>query len=463
MAPHHPTLLLAGLNHRTAPVSLRESMAFDRAGAEAALKRWKTDYPRTEAVLLSTCNRVELYVAGEEAVAVPAPERLGEFLAAGRGVAWQHLAGHLYQYDRAQVAEHLFRVAASLDSLVIGETQILAQVKQAYQTACAAGTVGTILHALFQRAFAAAKEIHEATRLSGGHVSVASVAVAMLRDVFDRFDDKTVLVIGAGKMAELFLPPLQELAPHRVLVTNRSPERAAQLAAARGLAAAPFESLADLLTAADIVLTSTAAGQPIITAEAMKGVLKRRHYRPLVMVDIAVPRDIEAAVGRMTNVYLYNIDSLQHAAQENLKQRGAQVQACRQIVDQHARQFAQWFVSRDTGPLVQALYEHCRQIGHDQVEELLSAHPELTAEQREAIRKMSHRIVSKILHLPVTELAASSSQPRQMHLAQAIQQLFRLAPRQRMRDEGGRRKDEEGADEFNRQAAVLEVKRFLRD
>ena len=420
-------LLLAGLSHRTAPVALRETLAFDQVRAGESLRRLAVEYPGTEGVILSTCNRVELYVACNGA-AQPTAEELARFLARCHQISPATLGECLYHRRQEEVAEHLFSVAGSLDSLVLGETQILAQVKQAYQTACEAGTVGTALHALFQRAFAAAKDIHKQTGLSGGHVSVASVAVELLRGVFDRFDEKTVLLVGTGKMAGLMLRSLQALHPARLIATNRSPERTARMAAQWSLEAADYNRLPELLIAADIVLTSTGSPEPILTAERIKPLLKSRHYRPLVIVDIAVPRDVEAAVGRLHNVYLYNIDDLEQVAAGNRRRRGDQERRSREIVARHTEDFMHWFRARHTGPLVRALYQHCRRIGQAEVETLLAAHPELTPQQQQAIEKLARRVVGKILHLPVTELTAPTSHPKRMHLAEAIQQLFRLAP-----------------------------------
>ncbi len=425
--PSETALLMVGLNHRTAPVRLRESLAFSDQAADAAVLAFKEHFPACEAVIISTCNRVELYVARHGAVQ-PSVEDMVEFLATNRGVAAAEASGSIYRLEHQAVVEHLFSVASSLDSLVLGETQILSQVKQAYQRAGAVKTVGPVFHVLFQRSFAAAKEVHEQTGLGDGHVSVASIAVELLRGVFDRFDDKTVLLIGAGKMAVLMLRHLVSLHPGRMIVTNRTAEKSADMAGRFRLEAADFSRLDELLTSADIVLTSTGSPEPIITAETIKSLMKARQYRPLVIVDIAVPRDVEAAVARLNNVYLYNIDDLERVSQSNRDERGTKMDLSRVIIDRHTAEFMHWFAARNTGPVVKALYELCRRISDRELETLLAANPDFTEVQREAIRKMAHRLVGKILHVPVTELTTQAPQHRRIHLAGAIQELFHLLP-----------------------------------
>jgi glutamyl-tRNA reductase len=427
--PSETTIAMVGLNHRTAPVRLREALAFSDQAAQDALHNFKQRYAGAEAVIISTCNRVELYVVRHTGTpGQPDLEALVEFLALNRGVLAEEASGCIYRMEHRAVVEHLFSVVSSLDSLVLGETQILSQVKRAYQMADSAQTVGPVFHGLFQRSFAAAKDVHDQTGLSDGHVSVASVAVELLRGVFDRFDDKIVLLIGAGKMAALMLRHMVALHPGRMVVTNRTPEKSAEMAGRFKLESADFSRLPELLTAADIVLTSTGAPDPIITAEQIKPLIRARQYRPLVMVDIAVPRDVESGVDKLNNVYLYNIDDLQRVAQNNRLQRGAKVDVSRTIIDRHTSEFMHWFAARNTGPVVKALYQHCRQISDRELDTLLAAEPELTADQREAIRKMAHRLVGKILHVPVTELTTHAAHHRRMHLAGAIQELFHLLP-----------------------------------
>ena len=441
-AAQFPALLMVGLNHRTAPVAMREAVAFNHAQTLAALAEFRVRMPRTEAVLLSTCNRVELYAAGpvENSSACPAitPETvpcdaqsLIAFIADQHQLASRNFSSHTYEFAGSAAVNHLFSVAGSLDSMVLGETQILAQVKQAYQWAMDAGSLGPILHGLFQRALSAAKDVHEQTELSGGRVSIASVAVDMLHDVFDRFDDKVVLVIGAGKMSELMLRQIRTVQPGRIVVTNRSAESGRALAKKFSLELSDFANLNELLVQADIVLTGTGSQDPIITAAQIKSLMRQRQYRPLVMVDIAVPRDIEQGVSRIANVYLYNIDDLELTAQANRASRSDQVAQSRELINRHVQDFMQWANTRSAGPVVRALYDHFRTMGRHEVDELLAAHPNLSEEQRAAIQKMTHRLIGKILHAPVSQLTSPTQAqgPHEtMHLARAIVQLFQLPP-----------------------------------
>ncbi len=419
--------MMVGLNHRTAPVHLRETLAFSDQAADAALLTFKQRFPSSEAVIVSTCNRVELYVARHGALQ-PTPQEMVEFLAESRGVASAEASGSIYRMEQQAVVEHLFAVVSSLDSLVLGETQILSQVKQAYQRAAAIDAVGPVFHSLFQRSFAAAKDVHERTGLGDGHVSVASVGVDLLRGVFDRFDDKTVLLIGAGKMAGLMLRHMVSLQPGRMIVTNRTAEKSAEMAGRFRLESVDFSRLCEWLTASDIVLTSTGSPEPIITADTIKQQMKARQYRPLVIVDIAVPRDVDSEVARLGNVYLYNIDDLERVAQNNRQQRGAKVDLSRDIIARHTADFMHWLAARNTGPVVKALYQHCRQISDQELEVLMAGNPDLTESQKQAIRKMAHRLVGKILHVPVTELTTQAAHHRRIHLAGAIQELFHLLP-----------------------------------
>jgi glutamyl-tRNA reductase len=443
-------LLVVGLNHRTAPLALRETVSFNPAQAVAATHQFHQRFPQAELVILSTCNRVELYIARPVA-SEPTLEGVAGFLAEYHALQREQLQGHLYHREDREMIEHLFAVTSSLDSMVIGETQILSQVKHAYLHGCGPGPkdasagpsgaepggggggggggVGKVLHALFQKALAAAKDVHEKTKLSSGHLSVASVAVDLAASVFDRFDDKTVLCVGAGKMATLMLRHLAELKPRKLLLTNRSPERAEALAAqlsTHGTAAVarPFEQLDALLAEADILLTSTGAVSPIITEARFKAVLKPRRYRPIVMVDIAVPRDIEADVAKLSNVYLYNIDDLQEVAAGNRGKRDQEIAAARQLLAGHMEEFLRWFAARDVGPLVKALYDQANVIARAELEAHFAKHPDMPPEHRQELERLTHRVIGKLLHSPVTQLTSRAEATARPMLAAALRRLF---------------------------------------
>ncbi len=443
-------LLVVGLNHRTAPLELRETVAFTPAQALAATKAFRAKFPRAELVILSTCNRVELYMARPVSTE-PTLEGVAAFLGEFHGLTGEQLQGHLYHHEDRAMIEHLFAVTSSLDSMVVGETQILSQVKHAYLHGCGpvgeAGMenpgggkgVGSVLHALFQRALAAAKDVHEKTQLSTGHLSVASVAVDLAASVFDRFDDKTVLCVGAGEMAALLLTHMAELKPRTMLLANRSPERAQALAeefAAGGMKveARPFAALDALLAEADILLTSTGASAPIITEARFREALKPRRYRPIVMIDIAVPRDIEPGVAKLTNVYLYNIDDLQEVAAGNRGKRDQEVAAARELLTAHVDDYLRWFAARDVGPLVKALYAQANALAKAEVAEHLARHPDMPAAQREDVERLAHRLIAKLLHTPVTQLTTRAETTARPMLAAALRKLFEIpdAPPRRL-------------------------------
>ena len=425
MSKSGPVFRMVGLNHRTAPLLVRENLAFSEQDCSAALRRVTELYPQSETAILSTCNRVELYVAAGPHG--PSLEQMTAFLAEYQHVSVQELRLHTYEHENRAMVEHLFQVASSLDSMVLGETQILAQVKQAYQRAADSKTVGTLFHALFQRALAAAKDVHDRTELGAGRTSLATIAVALVQRVFDQLGDKTVLVIGAGKISRLVLRQLGALHPRKILLANRTLERTLDLQGTGGMELADLAHLDQLLVKADVVLTGTGSAEPVISADMVRKLLKARHYRPMFIVDLAVPRDVEAAVGSLTNIYLYNIDDLENLAEENRRRRGDQIAASMQVIHQHVQEFLHWFSARNTGPLVKQLYANCRRISDAELADLLAAHPEFTPEQRHALARTLHRVVGKILHQPVSFLTGKTPSHDQVHLTAAMETLFGLA------------------------------------
>ena len=429
-------LLMVGLNHKSAPLELRERLAFTPDQAAAAARSFREQFPRAELVILSTCNRVEFYLA-RPLRAAPTLEELSAFLADFHNAPAASLLGHIYHRQDKAMAEHLFLVTASLDSMVVGETQILAQVKDAYHQATRheeeragqnpdAEPASRVLHVLFQRALAAAKEVHQRTQLSAGRLSVASVAVELAASVFDRFDDKTVLCIGAGKMSALMLRHLADLKPNKLLITNRSPDRAAELAKQFNATAVPFEQLDDLLVEADLLLTGTGAPDPIITEARFKALQKRRRYRPIVMMDVAVPRDIEPSVAKLANVYLYNIDDLQEVAAGNRGKRDTEIAAAKLVIETHVEEFLRWFAARDVGPLVKALYEKSHALAKAELEALFTRNPDMPEKDRAELERLAHRLVGKLLHDPVKQLTTHTESTARPTLAAALQKLFNL-------------------------------------
>jgi glutamyl-tRNA reductase len=400
-------LLLLGLNHATAPLAVREQAALDGPQRRKALAALAERFPGCEGVLLSTCNRVELYVAGPATPGEPGGARAEEliaFLAGLGGLGADAMQRHLYQKRGRAVVSHLFEVAASLDSMVVGETQILGQVREAYETAQSAGMTGAMLNPLFQRALAVGKLVMHETAIGEGKLSVASAAVDYARQIFDQFGDKTVLSIGAGKMAALVLRHFADLRPGKLLVCNRDAGKAEALAEQFGGIAAPFERLGEHLTAADIVVSSTGSAKPIITREGFEALVKARRYRPIFLIDIALPRDVEAAVGELENVYLYNIDDLQQVVAQTQEQRGGAVAAAREIVQQHVTAFARWHQAREMGPAIDQLRQRYHAMAREELQRTLNKLPNISDEEKAHLEELSRRLVNKLLHAPLRAL-----------------------------------------------------------
>jgi glutamyl-tRNA reductase len=419
-------LLLVGLNHVTAPLAVREQVAFDASQQRAALEKFKLRFAGSEAVLLSTCNRVELYVAANEQPA-PGADALVHFIAELRDVPAAHFRGHVYEKSERGAVEHLFNVASSLDSMVLGESQILGQVRQAYELARQAGAVGAALNPLFQRAIAVGREVMSRTALGDGRISIAGVAVACAQRIFETFSDKCVLCIGAGKMSALVLQHFVGLRPKRLLTCNRDFDKARGLAARFQGEAVDFASLDEHLSLSDIVITSTGAPHPIITRGQIDSVLKHRRYRAMFLIDIAVPRDVEPAVGENEHIYLYNIDDLQSVASATRAQRTHAIEAARCIVAQHVNEFLVLQRRRALGPAISLLYERSHALARQELQRSIAKIPNLSEADRAQLEELARRIVNKLLHDPVAALEQAEAQhavtPQYLHV---IEKLFRL-------------------------------------
>src|SRR5688572_21171351 len=402
-------LLLLGLNHTTAPLDVRETLAFDAKQCRHAVAAFRAKFEQCEAVLLSICNRVELYI-GRPAHAHPTLEEMVGFLAEFHGIDAGLFRAHLYHKKDRDVVEHLFSVSSSLDSMVLGETQVLGQVRDAYDLSREVESAGPVLNPLFQRAIAVGKQVMSETTLAEGRLSVASVAVDYAKRIFETFNDKTVLSIGAGKMATLTLQSFVGLNPKRLLVCNRDPAKAFPLAERFAGEAVPYDHLEDHLAAADIVVTSTGSSHPILTRQQFGRVLRRRRYRTIFLIDIAVPRDVEASVGDFERVFLYNLDDLQQVVQATQAQRRDTIDAARAIVARAVADFAEWHRAREMGPVIDRLYRRYHRLA---LEELSRTRGKLSgqlSEQDEAhLEEMVRRVVNKLLHNPVRVLRQGES------------------------------------------------------
>lgn len=422
---------MLGLSHRSAAVELREKLAQTPQSAHDLLAALKQRFPRCEAALLDTCNRVELYLA-RPVHEPPSVEDLRDFLAQASGVGSQELATALVHREQEQAIVQLFRVCAGLDSMVLGETQILGQVKRAYERSRAAGTVGPVLHTVMQEALATGKSVRTQTGIDAGRLSVGSAAVEFARRVFERFDDKTVLAIGAGEMAKVTLRHLMPLRPRRLFLTNRTESRAAALAQLLQLdpqrgGVRPYEALDALLLEADAVISSTGSADPILTAKRMTPIVQRRRGRPLVLIDIALPRDVEPAVASLRNVFLYNLDDLQSLVQTTLGSRKAEVEQAEQLVRRAAGECLSHLQHRDVGQLVRALRSKLTAIGEQERQRTLRKLAAADHAQAPAIlEEHTHRLINKILHLPLTALDHRRAEVPLGFYAAALRKLFEL-------------------------------------
>jgi len=423
-------LLTVGVDHRSAPTPVREALAFDGPKGPGGLDGLTRAFPGCEFVVLSTCNRVEVYAAGEPAAA-PGPDALAAFLSEFHGVAAETLAGHLVHYHDEGAVGHLFRVAASLESLVIGEGQILGQVRKAFRAAGQRGTLGPVLHRVFEHALRVGKKVREETGMDQGKLSIASVAVDVARGVFDTFGGKTVLVIGAGKMGETTLQHLKALRPGAILVTNRSPDRAEAAAARWGGRAVPFDRLNAALIEADLVVSTTAAAEPVVTFDQYARVQRARRNRLALILDIAVPRDFDPEIGTLDQVLLYNIDDLRAQADANRARRQKGVDPALVIIEREtAACCAALRHQRHAGAVLRQLGDHSDAVRRHELEALYAAQPDLTEAQRQAVARMAGRLQNRLLHNPRAALRSAASEPGVDHfqpLLKAVRHLFGLA------------------------------------
>ncbi|PIV33315.1 MAG: glutamyl-tRNA reductase [Lysobacterales bacterium CG02_land_8_20_14_3_00_62_12] len=421
-------LVALGLNHQTAPLALRELVAFAPEATPDALKRLTANGGISEAAILSTCNRTELYchvADGEEA----APRA---WLHEHFNLSTQHLDGFLYHHQGAEAARHMFRVATGLDSMVLGEPQILGQLKTAYQQAHDVGSLSSVLDRMFQNAFSVAKRARTETRIGSSPVSVAFAAVRLASQIFADLKQATVLLIGAGDTIELAARHLLEAGVQRLLVANRTLANAQTLAAQFGALALPLADLDTRLMDADIVIASTASREPVLSLDAVKAALKARKRRPMFMLDLAVPRDIEASVGELEDVYLYTIDDIGRVIDESLRSRREAAVEAEAIIDLQVGHFMNWCQSLDyQGPL-RAL----RDAGFAHRDEVLGKARHLLANGRSAedvLQFLAHTLTNKLLHAPTRELHAAAERG-DAELLRAAERLFAdLIDRQRHR------------------------------
>jgi glutamyl-tRNA reductase len=412
--------LCIGLSHRTAPLSVRERLALPESRQVELLQRLAQ--APNEAFLVSTCNRVELYVAAPDVTRVRESAREELRLLGG-----PETLEHLYEHRGEDALVHLFRVASSLDSMVLGEAQILGQVKDAFERGQAAGAVRGELTRVCAAAFGCAKRVRTETAIGRAATSMASAAVSLASKVFDGLGDKTVLLVGAGEMAELAARHLKQAGATRILVTNRTLARAEALAAEVGGTARPFEELFSLLIAADVVVCSTASPVPIFTQENVGAVARARKRRTLFMVDLAVPRDIAPEVGELDWVHVYDVDDIQKFVADNAAARAEEAQKAGVLVAQEVARFVRDRAVRQGVPVLAQLRQHAEAIARAEVERTLASLGDgLTEKQRKSIEAMGRAIVNKLLHEPTSRLRAVGPEHEGNRLAGAAAELFGL-------------------------------------
>lgn len=420
-------LIVIGLNHKTAPIDIRERLAFPEDRIETALHQVKSVPSLKENMILSTCNRVEIYATARETE--KAIIELKHFLSQYHGLPIKEFDKNLYSLVGEEAVRHIFRVASSLDSMVVGEPQILGQIKEAYNLAVESKTSGLILHRLLHRAFHVAKRVRTETKIGNSAVSVSYVAVELAKKIFGILERRTVLLIGAGEMCELAARHLISGGIEKVLVTNRTYERALTLAQEFKGEAIPFEEIGQGLKRADIVISATNSPQFLIHHDQVSKVIKDRKQRPIFFIDIADRRDIEPRVGDIENVYLYNIDDLQKVANENIQDREKEAQKAESIVQDEVAKFVNWYHSLEVTPVIVSLREKFEEIRKKELEKTFSLHPTLSDKERQSLEALTSAIINKILHDPLTLLKQTNEEAMADFYLDTLRTLFRLPER----------------------------------
>jgi glutamyl-tRNA reductase len=414
---------ITGVNHRSAPIEVRERLAFDEPSLAAALLDLKRRPGFCEGMILSTCNRVEVALTCEDATALLAVD---EFLADTRNVARDWVTPYLYRYEDGEAIRHLFRVAASLDSMVIGEPQILGQLKSAYAVAKEHGAVGGFLDTLLTRAFNVAKRVRSETEIGANAVSVSYAAVELARDIFGTLDGKKVMIVGAGKMSELAARHLRRSGATHIFVTNRTHERAIEMAQVFDGKIIEYTKFLAFLPEVDIVITSSGAPHYILTRDEVKKVIDARRNRPMFLIDIAVPRNIEPSVNKLDNVFLYDIDDLQKVVDTNLVGRMQSAEEAEAIIREEVERMVARLKTREVVPTIVSLQEQLERLRVGELTRMRGKLGALTPEQEEALIALTKGIINKIAHGPISELRRQANQPDGHQIVLAIRKVFRL-------------------------------------
>ncbi len=415
-------IVVVGLSHQTAPLEIREALAFPKERLGEALAKVREETGLTEAMILSTCNRVEIYGRAPE----PRAETVGEFLARYHDQPIDDLEKYLYRHEGDAAVRHAFRVAASLESMVLGESQILGQVKRAYEAAEEAGSLGSVLNALKNRTYGAAKRARTETAIGRNAVSVSHVAVELARKIFGDLKDRAVLLVGAGKMSEVAARQMVKDGARAAVLGGRTLEKAEQLAATLGGRSAPLEALRTEIEKVDVVISGTGASGLVVHRADVEAAQAARRHRPLFLIDIAVPRDIEPSAGKVQGVFLYDIDDLKSVSDANLRVRQKEAASAESIVDQEIRGFLDWRHSLDVVPLLVELRGRAEEIRRGEIEKARRRLGPLTPEQEKAVDALTSGIVNKLLHSPTVRLKEMAQNGHHEEYVGLIRKLFGL-------------------------------------
>jgi glutamyl-tRNA reductase len=402
LAKRSSTLFLLGLNHRSAPVEVRERLALSNGRLEAVLRRLVDAETIAEGAILSTCNRVEVLTCTPDVGA--AEEKIKTILADEQRLPRTLFEPHLYAYTDKAAVSHLFRVAASLDSMIVGEPQILGQVKDAYTTSASLGTLGTILHRCFHKSFSVAKRVRNETRIAAKAVSISAAAVDLALRIFDHLTDKTAMVIGVGEMGEQAVRHLQSHGIGSVLVTNRTFQRAVELARHCGGSVVPFDQLSKHLWLADVVIGSAAGGEYLLGPAVVEEALRERKRRPMFFIDLGVPRNFDPRLNALDNVFLYDIDDLEQVVEDHKEERQREALKAEAIVAEEVEAFWCWLSGMEVTPTIVALRAKAEAIRRQEVEKTLAALKESSPHIRQAIEALSVALTNKLLHPPMVYL-----------------------------------------------------------
>ena len=418
------SVLLLGLSHKTAPVEVRERFAIANGATEELIGELMGQPGVSEALILSTCNRVEFLVQSD--VGSDPTEGVFNFLTSSGRAELEQVKPFFYRYTDRDAYRHLFRVASSLDSMVVGEPQILGQVKEAYTIAKSVGAVRGHLDFLLNNAFRVARRVRNETGVGQMAVSVSYVAVELARKIFGDLKGRSILIVGAGKMSELAAKHLRRAGAAHVYVTNRTHARAVEMASQFQGEAVAFDRLLELLTQVDIVISSTGSPNFILTKKTAEGVIAARRNRPIFLVDIAVPRDIDPAINSVDNMFVYDIDDLQQVAEANLRERRREAELAEQIIEEEVERMMHRLKTHEVRPTILSLQEELERVRMAEIERYRARLAPLTQEQEHALESLTRSIINKIAHPPISHMKQLASHPDGLHFVEFVKRAFNL-------------------------------------